>query len=137
MQVQYYLSPAGSQKFDVRALEQRVQSLPGAFRLHSSKSPDELSYVIAASKGMARYVEAKLKMDPRTSLISQGMITLSPISISVYQDAPAAILSQVEEFVTFLLKAYACRVLSDEGDDWTERYATNPHALFVEEDQWT
>jgi hypothetical protein len=58
------------------------------------------------------------------------------MSIAIYQDAPPAVLSQMEEFVTWLLKTAPCRVLSEEGDDWTERYARNPHALFVEEDRW-
>lgn len=133
MQVQYYLSPAGQLPFNLGVIEQRLASLPGAFRL---AEPREISYVVTASKAMARYIEAKLKMDPRTSLISQGMVTLSPTSIAVYQDAPPAVLSQVEEFVTWVLRTYPCRVLSDEGEDWTARYAKNPRALFVEEDQW-
>jgi hypothetical protein len=133
VQVQYYLAPAGSQPFNLQQIETRLRLLPGAFRLNQ---PGDLAYVITASAGMAKYVEAKLKMDPRTSLISQGMVTLSPHSIAVYQDAPKEILDQLEQFITWLFKTTPCRVLSDEGEDWTVRYAHNPRALFVEEDQW-
>lgn len=134
MQVQYYLAPAGSMPFNLQQIETRLRLLPGAFRLFQP-GPD-VTYVIAASNGMAKYLEAKLKLDPRTSLISQGMVTLSPMSLAIYQDAPKEILAQMEEFITWLFKAQPCRVLSDEGEDWTARYARNPHALFVEEDQW-
>lgn len=133
MQVHYYLSPAGPRPFDLPAIEKRLASLPGAFRLNE---PGQLTYVVTASKAMARYIAAKLQMDPRTSLISQGVVTLSPTSIDVYQDAPPAVLSQMEEFITWLLRGTPCLVLSDEGEDWTERYAGNPRALFEEEEQW-
>ncbi|MDB5097292.1 MAG: hypothetical protein JWM80_1713 [Cyanobacteria bacterium RYN_339] len=133
MQVQYFLSPAGSLPFNLQQIETRLRLLPGAFRLNQ---PGDVSYVITASAGMAKYVEAKLKMDPRTSLISQGLVTISPRSIAIYQDAPKEILQQMEDFITWLLKTTPCQVLSDEGEDWTRRYAANPRALFVEEDQW-
>lgn len=133
MQVQYYLVPATDKPFDTRLIEARLQQLPGAFR---HPDPRDVSFVIAASKPMARYIEAKLKLDPHTSLLSQGMVTLDPRALTVYQDAPPAILAQMEDFVTWFMRTYPCRVLSEEGEDWTARYAQNPKALFVEEDTW-
>ena len=132
MQVHYYVAPVQG-TFNIPMIERRVASLPGAFRLADGR---ENTYVIAASTNMGRYLAAKLKIDPRMSLATQGMVTLSPTSIMVYQDAPAEILRQLEDFITWLFKTVPCRVLSDEGDDWTVRYANNPHALFVEEERW-
>lgn len=133
MQVQYTLVPQGDRPFDLRRLEARLRQLPGAFR---HPDPKELSFVVAATRDMARYLAAKLANEPRTALVSQGYISLSAEAVGVQQEAPPEVLVQVEDFVTWLMTEVPCRVLSDEGEDWTARYAQNPKALFQEEDTW-
>ena len=133
MQVHYHLLPQRG-AFDVAAIEARLKALPGAFRHPRSEEP---TWVIAASPAMAKFIASKLMLDPRTSLASQAMLTLAPTGISVYQDAPEAILAQLKPFVTWLMRATPCRVLSEEGEDWTKRYAKNPQALFEEEATWS
>lgn len=114
-------------------LEARLQALPQAFR---HPDPRDRSWVVAADAGMARWLEAKLRMEPRTPLDTQGLLTLHPAAVEVYQDAPAEILRVLEPLVSWLLATWPCRVLSEEGEDWTARYASDPRALFVEEDCW-
>lgn len=133
MQLQYTLVPQGDRPFDLRRLEARLKQLPGAFR---HPDPSDLSFVIAATRDMARYLAAKLNGEPRTSLASQGIITLSERAVGVVQDAPQEVLDQVEGYVTWLMTEVPCRVLSDEGEDWTARYGHDPKALFLEEDPW-
>lgn len=134
MQVQYTLVPEGERRFDLRRLEARIQQLPGAFR---HPDPSELSFLIASTRDMARYLAAKLATDPRTPLVSQGYVSLSEGAVGIVQDAPPEVLTQLEGFVSWLLDQQPCRILSDEGEDWTARYATNPKALFEEEDPWS
>lgn len=133
MQVHYFLLPQRG-AFDLNAIEARLKAMPGAFR-HPHAA--ELTYVIAASPAMAKFIAAKLQQDPATSLASQGVLTLGPTGISVYQDAPEPILAQLKPLVTWLMQAVPCRVLSEEGEDWTRRYAKNPRALFEEEATWS
>jgi hypothetical protein len=134
MQVHYYLLPAEGKPFNVSVIQAELQRLPGSFRL--PRSPD-LSYVIAASAGMARFLEAQLTQRSSVSLATQGFVTLSPDCITIRQDAPREILTQMEPWVTWLMRDTPCRVLSEEGEDWTHHYGHNPHGLFVEEDTWS
>lgn len=130
MQSQYILTPGAGRPFDVAQIESLLKKLPGAFQ---HPDPKELCYVVTPNAAMAKAVEAQLRKNPKTSLTSQGIVALSPHGVRIEQDAPAAVHAQLKPFVTWLMRAYACRVYSEEGDDWTARYAAHPEALFQEE----
>ncbi|HEY9721331.1 MAG TPA: hypothetical protein V6D47_04915 [Oscillatoriaceae cyanobacterium] len=130
MQALYFLAPGGGRRFDLTQLEALLMKLPGAFR---HPDPTELCYVIAPNAAMAKAVEDQLHRNPGTSLASQGIVTLAPTGVRIEQDAPAAVHAQLKPFVTWLMRAYACKVYSEEGEDWTARYANHPEALFLEE----
>lgn len=125
MQIHYFLAPA-AETFDMEQLEARLGALPGAAKL-----PDEEpTYLIAAGPELARELAAAAEF---ADLSGQGLIVLSPTGLDVYQDASEAVLRQIREFVTWLFETTPCRVYSEEGEDWTERYVSNPGALFEEE----
>lgn len=110
-----------------------MQKLPAAFR---HPDPRERLWVLAAGPDLARWLEAKLRLEPHTSLVSQGVVVLHPTAIEVYQDAPHEVLVSLEKLVTQILRQWPCQVLSEEGEDWTARYAESPAALFREEEAW-
>ncbi|MEB3328496.1 MAG: hypothetical protein VKQ33_04625 [Candidatus Sericytochromatia bacterium] len=132
MQVHYFLIPEAGAPF-AAALEARLAGLPTAFR---HPDPRERTWVVAADAGMARWLAARVAQQPDLSLVSQGLVILHPAAVEIWQDAPREILATLEPLVTWFLQAYPCQVLSEEGEDWTARYAAHPHALFVEEDAW-
>lgn len=132
MQVHYFLIPEGEASF-TEALEARLNQLPAAFR---HPNPGERTWVVAADPNMARWLEARLRQHPATSLETQGLVTLHPSAIEIWQDAPGEILAQLEPLVSWILRTWPSKVLSEEGEDWTARYAHAPHALFVEEESW-
>lgn len=113
--------------------EVQLMKLPSAVR---HPDPREKSFIVAATPAMAGWIEAKLKQDPRTSLSTQGLVTLHPASLEIYQDAPREILDRLQPFVTWFLQTWPCQVITEDGDDWTLRYAHDPRALFFEEDSW-
>lgn len=127
MQIFYQLAPQGGKPFDVRQIERQLTRLPGAFRLETA---EELTYVVTTSPAMARHLQAELAENPETPLFSQGLVTLAPNAITVYQDAPRPVLDQLRTWVTWLLETYDCKVSSETGMDWTARYAKRPGALF-------
>ncbi|MEB3220712.1 MAG: hypothetical protein VKS61_01405 [Candidatus Sericytochromatia bacterium] len=132
MQVHYFLIPPPDAAF-AEALEARLQLVPAAFR---HPDPRDRTWVIAADAGMARWLASRLQQQPGVSLETQGLVTLHPAAVEIWQDAPREILATLEPVVAWFLQAFPCRVLSEEGEDWTARYAEHPHALFVEEDAW-
>lgn len=132
MQVHYFLVPPTDKPF-ADLVEARLRKVPEAFR---HPDPRDRSWIVAASPQMAKWLEAKLKQDPRTALTTQGMVTLHPAAIEIWHDAPKEILAAMEPVVAWILKTWPCQVLGEDGDDWTARYAHDPHALFVEEDAW-
>lgn len=133
MQEHYFLIPPEGVAFG-DLTEARLRRVPGCFR---HPDPDEgRTYVVAASVPMGRWLEAKLKQDPRTSLVSQGLVSVHPAAIEIWQNAPREVLAALEPFVAWVLGNWTCQVLSEDGDDWTARYGSDPHALFVEEESW-
>ena len=133
VQEHYFLVPPAGTRF-VDLTEARLRRVPGAFG-HPDPAEGK-TFVIAASPQMGKWLEAKLRQEPRTSLISQGLITIHPAAIEVWQNAPRETLAVIEPFVTWILRTWPCRVIGEDGDDWTARYGQDPHALFVEEDTW-
>jgi hypothetical protein len=133
VQVHYFLVPPAGTPF-AEALEAKLMAAPAAFR---HPDPRDRTWVIAADAGMARWLEARLQQQPDLSLATQAMVTLHPAAVEVWQDAPREILAILEPLVTWFMQAHPCQVLSEEGEDWTARYADHPHALFVEEDTWS
>lgn len=123
------LAPTGG-PFDLAAVEARLAALPGAF---PHPDPGDRAYVVTAGPDAARLVADALAQDPHEALWGQGLVTLSAEGIRVEQDAPAPVLAQLRDFVTWLLETTPCAVYSEEGDDWTARYAAHPEALFEEE----
>lgn len=132
VQVHYFLVPQTDRPF-ADLVEARLRKIPAAFR---HPDPRDRSWVIAASPQMGKWLEAKLRVDPRTSLATQGVVTIHPASLEIWQDAPREILASLEPLVTWILQTWPCQVFSEDSDDWTARYAHDPHALFVEEDAW-
>lgn len=132
MQVHYFLIPPPQTVF-LEVVEAWLHKLPGAFR---HPDPRERVWVVAAGPDLARWLEAKLRLEPHTSLVSQGMVVLHPAAIEVYQDAPKEVLAGLEQVVTQVLAKWPCQVLSEEGEDWTARYAAHPADLFREEEAW-
>ena len=123
MQSLYFLIPPPGRSFDVATLESRLKQLPGAVR---HPAPDEVCYVIAPNREMAQRLARSLVQNPMTSLASQGVVTLSPTGIRVEQDSPPPVIAQIRTFVCWLMGTLPCRVISEEGEDWTRRYATHP-----------
>lgn len=132
MQVHYFLVPQTDKPF-ADLVEARLRRIPAAFR---HPDPRDRTWVIAASPQMAKWLEAKLRQDPRTVLATQGLVAIHPASLEIWQDAPKEILAALEPFVTWFLQTWPCEVFSEDSEDWTARYAHDPHALFVEEDSW-
>ena len=132
MQAHYFLIPPSGARFH-DDLERWLHRVPGAFR-----HPDlrERAWVLTASDDMARWLEAKLRLEPHTSLVSQGLVVLHASAIEVYQDTSAEVLRAMQGLVTRILSTWSCQVLSEEGEDWTVRYAEHPEDLFREEEAW-
>ena len=124
--------PSGEARFH-DALEGWLRRVPGAFR---HPDPRERTWVLTASDDMARWLEAKLRLEPHTSLVSQGLVVLHAAAIEVYQDTSAEVLRALQDVVTRILSTWSCQVLSEEGEDWTARYARHPENLFTEEAAW-
>ncbi|MEB3284746.1 MAG: hypothetical protein VKN33_05625 [Candidatus Sericytochromatia bacterium] len=132
MQVHYFLVLPPETSYQPQ-LEGWLGEMSGAFRHPDQR---ERMWVITAGPDMARWLEAKIRMEPGTPLVSQGLLVLHPETIEVYQDVPREILVSMKSLLMNVLQRWACRVLSEEGDDWTSRYATHPVGLFEEEDTW-
>ena len=127
MEQYYYLTMPGEATFDVAALARELDGSRSVFRRPGC---EELTFVVCDNPELAEYVEGRLVKDPQKCLDAQGLITLRPDRIFVYQSGIPAIMDQIEAFALPLIKQCSCNVADELGRDITDRYRNQPEKLF-------
>jgi hypothetical protein len=115
-------------KFDVQSIERFLQGLSFSFR--DPTDPDG-PYLLCGNAGAMHYSRMKLLTEPNSGYPYVVLVRLGEDRIRIAQMAQQDALQQAAKVAEFIRSNYPCRIVDEEGNDYTDECRDSVASLYT------